>query len=160
MPASIILFSLNTILTLNDYRDTVRRSAEGDRKALCSPPQRQNPFATYERDDLEIDYYKAIALLKAEVSRLRARPKGFPIALWKPSGPSPCCQTLNAAQDHSSFIRSYIMMPAATAALRDSAPPRMGSFRRWVASAFTPSDTPFPSLPITRQKRSPTSPRR
>ena len=29
---------------------------------------------------------KTIAFQKAEVSRLRARPKGFPIALWKPSG--------------------------------------------------------------------------
>ena len=29
---------------------------------------------------------KTIALPRAEVSRLRARPKGFPIALWKPSG--------------------------------------------------------------------------
>ena len=41
---------------------------------------------------------KMIALLKAEVSRLRARPKGFPIALWKPSGPPPCCYAFNAAQ--------------------------------------------------------------
>ena len=29
---------------------------------------------------------KRIALPRAEISRLRARPKGFPIALWKPSG--------------------------------------------------------------------------
>ena len=29
---------------------------------------------------------KTIALPRVEVSRLRARPKGFPIALWKPSG--------------------------------------------------------------------------
>ena len=29
---------------------------------------------------------KRSALPRAEVSRLRARPKGFPIALWKPSG--------------------------------------------------------------------------
>ena len=36
-----------TIPILNDYKDTVRRSAEGDRKALCSPLQRRNPFATY-----------------------------------------------------------------------------------------------------------------
>ena len=42
--------------------------------------------------------HKAITLPKAEVSRLRARPKGFPIALWKPSGPSLCCYTVNAAQ--------------------------------------------------------------
>ena len=45
----------NTILILNDYKDAERRSAEGDRKALCSPPQRRNPFAAYERDDLETD---------------------------------------------------------------------------------------------------------
>ena len=51
----IILFALNTILILNDYKDAERRSAEGDRKALCSPPQRRNPFAAYERDDLETD---------------------------------------------------------------------------------------------------------
>ena len=32
--------------------------------------------------------YFAISFLRAQrVSRLRARPKGFPIALWKPSGP-------------------------------------------------------------------------
>ena len=29
---------------------------------------------------------KTISLLKVKVSRLRARPKGFPIALWNPSG--------------------------------------------------------------------------
>ena len=29
---------------------------------------------------------KTIALPRSEVSLLRARPKGFPIALWKPSG--------------------------------------------------------------------------
>ena len=29
-----------------------------------------------------------IVVPRQEVSRLRARPKGFPIALWKPSGPS------------------------------------------------------------------------
>ena len=53
----IILFALNTILILNDYKDAERRSAEGDRKALCSPPQRRNPFAAYayERDDLETE---------------------------------------------------------------------------------------------------------
>ena len=34
---------------LNDYKDAVRRSAEGDRKALCSPPQRRNPFAIYQK---------------------------------------------------------------------------------------------------------------
>ena len=51
----IILFALNTILILIDYKDAERRSAEGDRKALCSPPQRRNPFAAYERDDLETD---------------------------------------------------------------------------------------------------------
>ena len=49
----LILFSLKTILILNDYKDAARRSAEGDRKALCSPPQRRNPFATCERDVLE-----------------------------------------------------------------------------------------------------------
>ena len=47
---------------------------------------------------------KAIALLRAEVSRLRARPKGFPIDLWKPSGPSPCCYAFNAAQYHTILI--------------------------------------------------------
>ena len=41
---------------------------------------------------------KTIAFQKAEVSRLRARPKGFPIALWKPSGPSLWCYTFDAAQ--------------------------------------------------------------
>ncbi len=50
-----LTFISDTILIQNDYKDTVRRSAEGDRKALCSPPQRRNPFATYERDDLETE---------------------------------------------------------------------------------------------------------
>ena len=54
-------------------------------------------------------------------------------------------------------VKSYIMMPAATAAFRDSAPPRMGSRRRWVAVAFTASETPFPSLPIMRTKEAETS---
>ena len=34
------------------------------------------------------------------------------------------------APHRRAFIRSYMKIPAATAALRDSAPPRMGSFRR------------------------------
>ena len=45
---------------------------------------------------------KAITLPRAEISRLRARPKGFPIALWKPSGPSSCCYTFNTAQYQAS----------------------------------------------------------
>ncbi len=56
-----------------------------------------------------------------------------------------------------SRVKSYIMMPAATAAFRDSAPPRMGRRRRWVAVAFTASETPFPSLPIMRTKEAETS---
>ena len=31
--------------------------------------------------------WQSVFLCKGRVSRLRARPKGFPIALWKPSGP-------------------------------------------------------------------------
>ena len=42
--------------------------------------------------------HKTITLPRAEVSRLRARPKGFPIALWKPSGLSPCCYVFIAEQ--------------------------------------------------------------
>ena len=49
-----------------------------------------------------IVFAKTIAFPKAEVSRLRARPKGFPIALWKPSGPSLCCNIFYAAQYYSS----------------------------------------------------------
>ncbi len=55
------------------------------------------------------------------------------------------------------FMRSYIIMPAATAAFRDSAPPRMGRQRRWVASSFTGPETPFPSLPMIRTKEEETS---
>ena len=51
LPGGLLAF--HTIFILNDYKDAERRSAEGDRKALCSPPQRRNPFAAYERDDLE-----------------------------------------------------------------------------------------------------------
>ena len=47
------IFEGDTILILNDYKDAERRSAEGDRKTLCSPPQRRNPFETYQRDVLE-----------------------------------------------------------------------------------------------------------
>ena len=39
--------SSDTILILNDYMDAERRWAEGDRKALCSPPQRRNPLDAY-----------------------------------------------------------------------------------------------------------------
>ena len=51
------------------------------------------PFARLRRGEilqLHIILFalSTIALPKAEISRLRARPKGFPIALWKPSGPS------------------------------------------------------------------------
>ena len=49
----------------------------------------------------------------------------------------------------SSRVSSYIMMPAATAAFSDSAPPRMGSFSLCVAVACTAGDTPLPSLPMT-----------
>ena len=38
---------IHTILILNDYKDAERRIAKGDRKALCSPPQRRNPSTTY-----------------------------------------------------------------------------------------------------------------
>ena len=34
-----IRFSLNTILILNDYKDAVRRSAEGDGSPVASPPK-------------------------------------------------------------------------------------------------------------------------
>ena len=36
---SVILLSLNTILILNDYKDAVRRSAEGDGSPVASPPK-------------------------------------------------------------------------------------------------------------------------
>ena len=49
------------------------------------------PFTPLPRDagsaDVVLFSHKVIALPRTEVSRLRARPKGFPIALWKPSGP-------------------------------------------------------------------------
>ena len=44
----LMLFSHNTILILNDYKDTVRRFPKGDRKALWSPPQRRNLLAAYK----------------------------------------------------------------------------------------------------------------
>jgi hypothetical protein len=62
--------------------------------------------------------------------------------------------------DYRFQVRLYIMIPAATAAFRDSAPPRIGRHSRCVASALTASETPFPSLPITRTKRSDTFRRR
>ena len=45
---------------------------------------------------------------KEEVSRLRARPKGCPIALWKPSGPSPCCYPFNAAQYYTNLFLNHL----------------------------------------------------
>ncbi len=48
LPAALVFSSERydyTILILNDYKDAERRSAEGDRKALCSPPQRRNLLA-------------------------------------------------------------------------------------------------------------------
>ena len=44
----LMLFSHNTILILNDYKDTVRRFPKGDRKALWSPPQRRNLLAAHK----------------------------------------------------------------------------------------------------------------
>ena len=41
-------------------------------------------------------------------------------------------------------------------AFRDSAPPRMGRHRRWVATALTASEIPLPSLPMIRTKESAT----
>ena len=46
-----------TILVLNDDKDAARRIAKGDRKALCSPPQRRNPFAIYTNMTIETDLY-------------------------------------------------------------------------------------------------------
>ena len=163
MPAAIILFSRKAIALLKTEVSRLRAAsaasivAAKDRSfRLTRSAFSLSPLAT------KASLPKGLSdhCRSAFDFRLRRTRHWRAVALWKPSGPSPCCYTLNVAQDHSSFIRSYIMMPAATAALRDSAPPRMGSLSRWVASAFTPSDTPFPSLPITRQKRSPTSPRR
>ena len=54
-------------------------------------------------------------------------------------------------------VRSYIMIPAATAAFSDSAPPRIGSFRWCVDSARTASEMPLPSFPTTRTKDGDTS---
>ena len=44
---------------------------------------------------------KTIALPRAVISRLRARPKGFPIALWKPSGLSLCFYVFIAEKYYS-----------------------------------------------------------
>lgn len=54
-----------------------------------------------------------------------------------------------------SRIISYIMIPAATAALSDSALPRMGSFTKASAWARTASEMPCASLPMTSIKRPP-----
>ena len=70
-----------------------------------------------------------------------------------------CSGVLFYVQLSMSRVRSYIMTAAATAAFRDSAPPRIGSFRRWVASSRTEPDIPFPSLPTIRTSFSPSSPR-
>ena len=59
------------------------------------------PFTPLPRDagsaDVVLFSLNTIALPRAGISRLRARPKGFPIALWKPSGPSSCFYSLIAA---------------------------------------------------------------
>ena len=49
---------------------------------------------------------------------------------------------------HPRIAISYIRIAAATAALSDSAPPRMGKRKRWVASATVCGVMPAPSLPM------------
>ena len=45
---AIVLSENSIFVILNDYKDAARRIAKGDRKALCSPPQRRNPFVAYQ----------------------------------------------------------------------------------------------------------------
>ena len=46
---------LHAVLNPNQSKGAARRIAKGDRKALCSPPQRRNPFDTYEDMYLETE---------------------------------------------------------------------------------------------------------
>ena len=59
-----------------------------------------------------------------------------------------CSVNIQSGKNHR--ISSYIMMAAAIAAFRLSAPPRMGRRTRCVAVCCTCSLTPLPSLPMTR----------
>ena len=81
--------------------------SEGVQRAIAKPSARlrrgeillpHTKEAILKQFSIILFSLKMIALSKAEVSRLRARPKGFPIALWKPSGPSLRCYALDAAQ--------------------------------------------------------------
>ena len=93
-------YDTNPILTYDI--DAERRIAKGDASPVPRPPKAEvesgaamtaKPFAPLRRGEIFLPQiilfsHKTIALSKAEVSRLRARPKGFPVALWKPSEPT------------------------------------------------------------------------
>ena len=63
----------------------IRMRCEGVQRATAKPSARLRRGEIF-LPHIVLFLLKTIALPKAEVSRLRARPKGFPIALWKPSG--------------------------------------------------------------------------
>ena len=85
---------------------------------------------------------ETIALLKAEVSRLQARPKGFPIALWKPSGPSLCCKTFHAAQN---YVAKGLRLCGGEQRALHSSSLRLRRTRHWRAVALC---NPSPSVLI------------
>ena len=76
-------------------------------------PYRREPMGSllflFTERALILCWLQTIALAKAEVSCLRARPKGFPVALWKPSGPFPCCFAFNVAQYTGSTVSLVIL---------------------------------------------------
>ena len=53
---------INTVLIQNEYRDAARRFAKGDRKALCSPPQRRNPFVTHKDMIIKTYWYQTFQI--------------------------------------------------------------------------------------------------
>ena len=84
---------------------------------------------------------------KAEVSRLQARPKGFPIALWKPSGSFPCCyvsKAIHAAEaDASAAFAVYLGTE------KPRIPCRIRGFHCEVPSRFELENKGFADLRLT-----------
>ena len=106
----------------------------------------------------------ALGISGARLGRRRAWSGNLPCPrnsrrCWRDNGAqiAATLHPLRGRDFYRSRIISYIIMPAATAALSDSARPRMGSLTSASACARTASEMPWASLPMTRTKRSPTS---
>ena len=73
---------------------------------------------------------RGLSLAAGSIARNPRLPRPFSRGTSHGSSRAAILPMKNAPPHRRAFIRSYMKIPAATAALRDSAPPRMGSFRR------------------------------